>query len=100
MNFLKKTIGVCLCGTDGRRGFLYHLAVDPAYRRQGIGSQLVERVFAALRKQSIHKCHIMVFASNQTGLLFWQQEGWTRRPEIVLMSKDVQTGEDAHDCGC
>ena len=24
-----KPVGTCLCGSDGRRGYLYHLAVDP-----------------------------------------------------------------------
>lgn len=85
----EKLVGTCLCGTDGRRGYLYHLAVDPGYRRSGIGSALVEHAFAALRQREIHKCHIMVYASNETGLAFWRQEGWVRRPEIVLMSRDV-----------
>lgn len=84
-------IGTCLCGTDGRRGYLYHLAVDARCRKRGIGSELVERTLGALRRQGIHKCHIMVYAVNQTGLAFWQQEGWVRRPEIVLMSRDVPT---------
>lgn len=88
-------VGTCLCGTDGRRGYLYHLAVAPQYRRQKIGSALVDKVFAALRQMDIHKCHIMVYSTNKTGLKFWTQEGWVRRPEIVLMSKDVQMREDA-----
>ncbi len=88
-----RLVGTCLCGSDGRRGYLYHLAVDPDYRRQGIGSDLVEAVFTALRQRDIHKCHIMVYGTNTTGLKFWQQEGWVRRPEIVLMSHDVPAGE-------
>jgi len=27
-----RTVGVALCGHDGRRGHIYHLAVDPAYQ--------------------------------------------------------------------
>jgi len=87
-----RLVGTCLCGSDGRRGYLYHLAVDPDYRRQGLGSNLVEAVFAALRRRDIHKCHIMVYGTNETGLKFWQQAGWVRRPEIVLMSHDVPAG--------
>ena len=86
-----RLVGTCLCGSDGRRGYLYHLAVAPEYRRRNIGSDLVDGVFAALHRRNIHKCHIMVYGTNETGLKFWQQEGWVRRPEIVLMSKDVQT---------
>jgi len=91
-------VGTCLCGSDGRRGYLYHLAVALHYRRQGLGSALVKEVFSALSQRDIHKCHIMVFGSNQTGLKFWQADGWVRRPEIVLMSRDVEARFDTGDC--
>ncbi len=68
---------------------MYHLAVDPDARRMGIGKSLVERVFDALQKQDIHKCHIMVFANNELGLKFWKSTGWTLRTEIALMSYNV-----------
>ena len=91
-------VATCLCGTDGRRGFLYHLAVDPTLRRLGLGGQLVARVFAELARRGIEKCHIMVYAENTEGLAFWDRTGWVRRGEIVLMSKDV-TGSDQEDHG-
>ena len=84
-----KIIGTCLCGSDGRRGYLYHLAVDPDYRRKGIGNALVERTLNALAEQGIQKCHIMVFGTNESGLAFWKNGGWITRPEIVLMSHNV-----------
>ena len=82
-------IGTCLCGSDGRRGYLYHLAVDRTHRRRGIGKLLVERTLQALAQQGIQKCHIMVYGSNQAGLAFWQGGNWVTRPEIVLMSHNV-----------
>jgi len=89
-------VGTCLCGSDGRRGYLYHLAVDPSARRQGIGQALVDRTFTALHALDIHKCHIMVFGENELGLAFWSGAGWKLRPEIVIMSYDlVQPEKDA-----
>ncbi len=85
-------IATLLCGTDGRRGYLYHLAVDPRFRRQGVGRELVQRVFYQLHTKGIQKCHIMVYATNQDGLAFWKSTGWVTRPEIVLMSSQVRTG--------
>jgi ribosomal protein S18 acetylase RimI-like enzyme len=32
----EKYVGAVMGGYDGRRGLVYHLAVDPAYRHQGI----------------------------------------------------------------
>lgn len=91
-------VGTCLCGSDGRRGYLYHLAVDPDYRRQGIGRDLVEMVFTRLRDLDIHKCHIMVYGTNEVGLAFWKQDGWVTRPEIVLMSRDVDRRDRTGGC--
>jgi N-acetylglutamate synthase len=94
----EKIIGTCLCGSDGRRGYLYHLAVDPDYRRLGVGKQLVEKTLQVLAQQGIQKCHIMVFGSNQSGLAFWKSGEWVTRPEIVLMSHEVGCGENRGDC--
>lgn len=93
-----KIIGTCLCGSDGRRGYLYHLAVDPAQRRKGIGRDLVERTLQALARQGIQKCHIMVFGTNESGLAFWKSGAWVTRPEIVLMSHNVDCKESKGPC--
>jgi len=44
-----RLIGAVLCGHDGRRGYLHHLAVDRACRRQGIGKALIERLLSETR---------------------------------------------------
>ena len=44
-------VGAVLCGTDARRGFLHHLAVDASRRRAGIGRMLVERCLDALARR-------------------------------------------------
>src|SRR3989440_13076104 len=47
------TVGAVLCGHDGRRGLIYHLAVAPAYQGKGIGKFLVEGCIARLRDAGI-----------------------------------------------
>jgi ribosomal protein S18 acetylase RimI-like enzyme len=93
-----KLVGTVLCGTDWRRGYLYHLAVAPEARRLGIGKALVQRVFEGLQSLDIHKCHIMVFGSNESGLAFWKQTCWILRPEIVIMSYDIVRNQGATPC--
>ena len=43
-----KIVGAILAGHDGRRGCLYHVCVAKKYRRQGIGSALVEKALSLL----------------------------------------------------
>ncbi|MEJ2749773.1 MAG: GNAT family N-acetyltransferase [Anaerolineae bacterium] len=84
-------VGAVLCGHDGRRGYIHHLAVHPDYRRRGIGRELTAHCLAALREAGIQKCHLFVFGENGNGRQFWQDIGWTERGELVLMSRTTAT---------
>jgi putative acetyltransferase len=80
-----RIIGAVLCGHDGRRGCLHHLAVARRLRHRGIGRQLASACLAKLRKAGIHKCNIFIFASNTAGMKFWTHTGWSLRTELRLM---------------
>ncbi len=80
-------VGAVLCGTDGRRGYLQHLAVAPAHRRRGIGRALVERCIRALTARGIDKCHLMVVSDNHDAAAFWTRLGWVDRSDVRLMSR-------------
>ena len=85
-----RLVGAVICGHDGRRGTISHLAVDPGFRQQGIGSRLTAACEAGLAQAGIERCHIYVFAANQNARQFWKARGWFERPELVLMSKDMR----------
>jgi N-acetylglutamate synthase len=87
---LGELVGAVLCGHDGRRGMLHHLAVHPGWRKRGLGRALVRRCLAGLAAAGIDKCHLVVYAANQAGRAFWLRTGWYERPELVLMSADIQ----------
>jgi ribosomal protein S18 acetylase RimI-like enzyme len=82
-------VGAILCGHDGRRGYIYHLAVSPQYRRRGIGRLLAQRCLDGLKGAGIDKCHIFIFNTNQAGIAFWKAMGWTPRSDIGVISKDL-----------
>ena len=75
-------IGAALCGHDGRRGYLHHLAVAESSRKRGIGRELVEMCMRSLRDEGIRKCHLFVFHGNVRGKAFWKSIGWTLRLDI------------------
>ena len=79
-------VGAILCGHDGRRGYIHHLAVHPDYRRQGIGRLLAEKSLSALLSLGIQKCHLFIFHDNARGIGFWESIGWTHRQDIGVVS--------------
>lgn len=83
-------IGAVLCGHDGRRGFLHHLAVRSDLRHFGIGRALVDACLSALQSVGIDKCHLFVYVENRAGRAFWQACGWEERVTLALYSKDLE----------
>ena len=77
-----KVVGGILCGHDGRRGCFYHVCVDPAYRRHGIGKSMVAFAMAALKDEKINKVSLIAFTKNDIGNAFWNTIGWTRREDL------------------
>lgn len=71
-----QVIGAVLCGHDGRRGLLHHLAIASAHRGRGIGRQLVDFCFARLAEAGIPRCNIYVYEENGEGTKFWLHNGW------------------------
>ena len=69
-------IGVAFCGNDGRRGHIYHLAVDQNYRGQGVGKRLVGECLEGLRRLGLQRANIMVATDNPRGREFWSKCGW------------------------
>ena len=80
-------VGAVLCGHDGRRGYLHHLAVKESHQRRGIGEDLVNHCLFALSAMNIQKCHIFVFKDNEDARGFWEKVGWEQRDDLVIISK-------------
>lgn len=77
-----RIIGAILGGHDGRRGCLYHVCVQEAYRNQGIGQKMVKDCLAALAEEKINKVNLIAFQKNQVGNRFWKGLGWTFREDV------------------
>ncbi len=80
-------IGAVLCGHDGRRRYLHHLAVASSHRKKGIGQRLVHLCLQRLREAGIQKCNIFLFSDNAAGEGFWQAVGFRNRPDLKVMQR-------------
>lgn len=70
-------VGTVIGGFDGRRGFIYHLAVAPAHRKQGIGTRLMDEVEARLRAKGCIRCYLLVLPDNDEARRYYEKHGWS-----------------------
>ena len=68
-------VGTVIGGYDGRRGLVYHLAVAPDIRRQGIASGLMKELENRLRSLGCYKYYLLVTRENEAALDFYHSIG-------------------------
>ncbi len=85
----QRIVAAILCCHDGRRGYLYHLAVAQSHRRQGIARAMVERCLTLLTQLGITRCTLFVAADNEDGAAYWKHTGWRERVDLKMMAKDL-----------
>jgi len=84
-----EVIGVILSGNDGRRGFIYHTAVNTSHRGQKIGKALLNCVYAAMKEEGINKMGLLVYQSNDSGNAFWIAQDWVNRSDLYYYDKNL-----------
>lgn len=80
-------VGVIIAGNDGRRGYIYHTAVSPERRHEGIATRLVDTALEALKALGINKAALVVFERNETGNAFWEKYGFGERTDLVYRNR-------------
>lgn len=89
-----RLIGAVLCGHDGRRGYIYHTVVLPAYRERGVASSLIEAAVHALKKEGITRVCLNVMETNEQGKTFWVNRGWEKKDFLGFYSKSITDKEN------
>lgn len=70
-------VGSVIGAWDGRRGWIYHLAVAEPARRSGVGRQLMSAVEEHLRAQGAIKINLLVEPGNQAAADFYRAIGYS-----------------------
>ena len=73
----RAVIASVMAGYEGHRGWINYLAVDPRFRRRGIGRRLMEAAEDELRKAGCPKINLQVRESNNETITFYRRLGYT-----------------------
>lgn len=89
-----RIVGVILSGHDGRRGYIYHTAVNTAHRGQKIGKAMLDCVYSAMKDEGIQKLGLLVYQNNDGGNAFWKAQNWENRTDLHYYNKSLKESAD------
>ena len=81
-----------MAGFDGHRGWVYYLAVDHDFRRQGIGSALMKKAEELLVKAGCPKLNLQIRADNAAVRAFYEKLGY-QFEDRISMGKHLAAGQ-------
>lgn len=79
-----RIVASAMCGSDGHRGWVYYVAVDPAFRGRGYGRDMMARAEAWLADQGVPKIELMVRSENTAVQRFYEAIGYNVEPVSVM----------------
>src|SRR4030042_2168881 len=82
----EKIVASVMGGYEGHRGWIYYLAVDPAYQNQGLGRQIMETIESRLLAVGCPKINLMVHTDNLLAVGFYQKIGY-KTDDVISMGK-------------
>lgn len=85
----KKIVGSIIGAFNGRRVWIYHLAIHPEWQNKGIGSKLLKRVEKIFKKKGATKILLGVSFDNLSTCSFYEKNGYSIMNDAVLMSKEL-----------
>jgi len=83
----EEVVGCVMGGWDGRRGWIYHLAVKPSRQRSGVARTLIHELEARLTRKGAKRVNAQVYESNTASLQFFRACGYESRPDLVMIGK-------------
>jgi GNAT superfamily N-acetyltransferase len=87
-----RLVGTVLGGWDGRRAYVYHLAVAPDRQRQGIAGRLMDELEERFRARGALKAKLQILADNDGSRAFFERRGYLLESDCEPWGKELVPG--------
>lgn len=87
-----RIVGVTMGGWDGRRAYVYHLAVDPEWQRRGVAGLLMDELEARFRAKGALKAKLQIVTGNDVSLAFFAARGYSLESVCQPWGKELVPG--------
>ena len=85
-----RIVGSVIGGWDGRRGWIYHLAVSPDHQRKGIGAGLVKQLEERLVAKGAKMINAQIHKLNTRSTTFFKSMGYNERSHLIMIGKQLR----------
>jgi ribosomal protein S18 acetylase RimI-like enzyme len=84
-----RMVGTVIGGFDGRRGLIYHLAVQASVREGGIGARLMDEVEKRMKEKGCIRSYLLVTKENEEAIRFYKKRGWSQMDNLLVFGKEI-----------
>jgi ribosomal protein S18 acetylase RimI-like enzyme len=95
-----RLVGTALGGWDGRRAYVYHLAVAPDRQRQGVADLLMDELELRFRARGALKAKLQVIVGNDASRAFFASRGYLLESFCEPWGKELVPGGAPPECDC
>ncbi len=87
-----RIVGTVMGGWDGRRAYVYHLAVAPERRREGIADALMDEIEERFRALGALKAKLQILVENEASKAFFAHRGYLLETDCEPWGKELVAG--------
>jgi ribosomal protein S18 acetylase RimI-like enzyme len=85
-------VASAMAGYDGHRGWVNYLAVDPSWRRRGLGSAIMRAVEQRLTDLGCPKLNLQIRRDNLPAISFYERIGFAQEA-VVSMGRRLESDD-------
>jgi ribosomal protein S18 acetylase RimI-like enzyme len=93
-----RIVGAVMGGWDGRRAYVYHLAVACDVRRRGVGGALMDELEERFQRKGALKAKCQIYTHNAASLAFFRHRGWDIEQGLWPVGKLLGGAVDDSPC--
>ena len=87
-----RVVGTVMGGWDGRRAYVYHLAVAPERQRQGVADALMDELEERFRALGAVKAKLQILVDNEVSKAFFARRGYLLESFCEPWGKELLAG--------
>lgn len=85
----RKILGSIFGTFNGRRAWIYHLAIHPSIQDQGWGAYLLQKTLQILKELGAKRSQLWVMKTNLKVLGFYKKQGFNQLDYLIGMGKNI-----------